>query len=437
MGLGSWLSRKSLPAPGGPGVFYLNGNYKLFDPWKLNNAALEGYAGNPIVFACIRMIADAAASVKIEVHKTKANGDTEILSKHPLLDLMKKPNPGQTGKQFIREMVTQYLYAGETFILRLPTAGSIVKELYTLEPRLVTTKATDTGIFPQQYEYGAGADKIVYPVSQLTGKSAVKHIKTVNPLDPRRGFSPMYAAARHIDIHNEGSKWNVNLLANSARPSGVVEVPAGTDVSAITNLAQMFKKFWQGARNAGSVAFLTAGAKFTQTSLSPKDMEFSNSLNEAAKQIAMVYGVPLPLISNEAATFNNMDSAVERLWGDTVLPLLDDLLACLNDFLDTGDGACLTYNADSVSALEAQRGRKFDRMLKGIAGTMLTPNEAREEVGYDTHPSKLGDELLVSTMVAPLDDDKDPDDPNSEGSDPANDNTPPPEDDVKPKKNAA
>lgn len=427
MGLRNWFNRKSLPAPGGPGVFYLNGNYKLFDPWKLNNAALEGYASNPVVFSCIRMIADACASVKIEVHKTAANGEVEILSKHPLLDLMRKPNPTQTGKQFIREMVTQYLYAGETFILKLPTNGSSVKELYTLEPRLVTTKVTDTGVFPQHYEYGAGAEKQVYTVNQLTGKSAVKHIKTVNPLDPRRGFSPMYAAARAIDIHNEGSKWNVNLMANSARPSGVVEVPQGTDVSAITSLHEMFKKFWQGAKNAGSVAFLTAGAKFTQTSLSPKDMEFSVSLGEAAKLIAMVYGIPLPLISNEASTFNNMDSAVERLWGDTVLPLLDDLLACLNDFLDTGDGAQLAYNADSVAALEAQRGRKFDRMLKGIAGTMITPNEGRHETGYDTHKSERADDLLVSTMTAPLDE--------ANAEPPANDNTPP--DNEKPKKEAA
>ena len=385
MGLRSWLSRKSLPAPGGPGVFYLNGNSKLFDPWKLNDAALEGYAGNPIVFSCIRMIADACASVKIEVHKTNANGETEIMPKHPLLELLRNPNPSQTGKQFIREMVTHYLYAGEVFVLRLPTSGSGIKELYLLEPRLVTAIAADKSVFPQRYEYGSGADKIVYPVNQLTGKSAVKHIKTVNPLDPRRGFSPMYAAARAIDIHNEGSKWNVNLLANSARPSGIVEVAQGTDVTALTPLVEMFKRFWQGAKNAGSVAFLTAGAVFKQTSLSPADMEFGESLQEAAKLIAMVYSVPLPLISNEHSTFSNMDSAVERLWGDTVLPLLDDLLECLNDFLDTGDGAELSYNADSVSALEAQRGRKFDRMLKGIAGTMITPNEGRQETGYDTH----------------------------------------------------
>ena len=97
---------------GDDGIQLLGASLLTSTPWKLNTCAVEGYAGNPVVFSCINIIANACASVKLEVHKPKANGEFEILDKHKLIDLLKHPNPPQTGKAFIREVsraVVRYL----------------------------------------------------------------------------------------------------------------------------------------------------------------------------------------------------------------------------------------------------------------------------------------------------------------------------------------
>lgn len=344
--------------------------------------AREGYALNPIAFTCINVIARAAASVKLEVH---SGNKVFIDQTHDMLKLLAKPNPTQSGKGFIQEMITSHRIAGEVFILRLPNKGKPT-ELYILDPRHVTVeKPKDTGTLPVAFTYGEGENKKRYPVNQVTGASQVLHIKTVNPLDPWRGLSPMSAAARAVDIHNAGGKWNAKLLQNSARPSGIIEMEGDPSESMLSKLREYFKRVWQGADNAGELGLLTGGAKFTAMSMNAKDMDFIAGLGDAAKNIALVFGVPLPLITNDAATFSNMETAMERLWIDTVLPLLDEVFSSLSDFLSPlfDGGVQLTYNADSVPALEARRERLYKRMGLAVKDGIITIDEARDEMGFD------------------------------------------------------
>lgn len=384
--------KKSLPAPGQ--TVFLN----LFDQTvqrTLDAYFTEGYAQNPVVYSCISVIAKNAASVKLEVKQGE-----EVLTKAPLLELLRRPNPTQTGKEFLKELVTFHQAAGEAFVLRLPERGKAV-ELYNLDPRLVEIEKSKSGsAVPVAYLYGTGEKKKRYPVNPLTGESQVKHIKSPNISDPWRGLSPMSAGAVAADTHSAGGRWNRNLLANSARPSGVIEVTGSPTETTIGQLKAHFLRAWQGFRNAGSMPVLTGGMKFTPLSHTPKDMDFTLGMTEAAKNIALVYGVPLPLVTTEAATFANMDTAQERLWSDTVLPLLDEVIEALSDFLAPmyGKDLSLTYNADSVPALEGKRARKFERMVKGVSAGILTPDEARVELGFDEIGGVAAGLLMSGTM---------------------------------------
>ena len=392
-----WLRRKSLPAPGSSMLLLTPGSGDSVR--NLEAYFTEGYGQNPIVYACISVIAKNAASVKLEV----VQGE-KVLTGHPLLDLLAKPNPTQTGKEFFKELITFHQAAGEAFILRLPAKGKAV-ELYNLDPRYVEVEtAKDGGPVPLAYLYGTGEKKKRYPVNPLDGESQVKHIRGPNLASIWRGMSPMSPAAVATDIHNAGGRWNKSLLENSARPSGIIEITGAVPDGTIAQLKAHFHKAWQGVVNAGSVPVLTGGAKFTPLSHTPKDMDFSTGMTEAAKNIALVYGVPLPLVTTEAATFANMDAALERLWSDTVLPLLDEVVEALSDFLAPafGKDLKLTYNADSVPALEGKRARKFDRMVKGVAGGIITPDEARLELGFDEIGGKAA-ELFMPGSMKPID----------------------------------
>jgi HK97 family phage portal protein len=300
--------------------------------------------------------------------------------------------------------VSWHRIAGEFFILRLPETGK-AQELYCLNPAAIQVEPNPNGsAIPLAYTYGFGEKKKRYPVNVVTGESQILHVKTFNPTDPFRGLSPLSPAARAVDTQNNGSKWNSSLLRNGARPSGIVEFEkSAPNETTLSQLREYFKKAWQGVVNAGNIPILTGGAKFTPLSFNPKDMDFKDSMSEFAKNVALVYGVPLPLITLEAATHSNMEQAEEALWIDTVLPLLNVIISSLARFLMPSyglKGQKLAYNADSVPALEARRERLYKRMQGAVAGTLLTPDEARVEMGFE----EVGaNQLIVSSLSTTID----------------------------------
>ena len=63
-----------------------------------NYAALaaEGFAANPVGYRCVRMIAEAAASIPWLAYEEGAE-----CADHPLLPLLTTPNPAQHGRKFL------------------------------------------------------------------------------------------------------------------------------------------------------------------------------------------------------------------------------------------------------------------------------------------------------------------------------------------------
>ena len=66
----------------------------LWTPRDYEALAREGFGRNAIAYRCIRMIAEAAASVALEV---RAEG--RHIPTHPLQRLLDRPNPEQRGTE--------------------------------------------------------------------------------------------------------------------------------------------------------------------------------------------------------------------------------------------------------------------------------------------------------------------------------------------------
>ena len=98
----------------------------------------------------------------------------------------------------------------------------------------------------------------------------------------------------------------------------------------------------------------------------------------------MLVGVP------GDATFANYREARYHLWEDTILPLLDQLVDELNNWLVPlyGDKMKLTYDIDSIAALASKREEAWAKFNNA---SFLTVNEKRMAMGYA--PIKDGDHI--------------------------------------------
>jgi HK97 family phage portal protein len=116
--------------------------------------------------------------------------------------------------------------------------------------------------------------------------------------------------------------------------------------------------------------------------LSPKDMDFIEAKNAAARDIALGLGVPPMLIGmpgdNTYANYQEANRAFYRL---TVLPLIARTAASFSAWLSDGYGEALRLepDLDRIAGLASEREALWARV--GAAG-FLSDDEKREAVGY-------------------------------------------------------
>jgi HK97 family phage portal protein len=336
----------------------------------------EGYMTNAIVHRAVRLVAENVAAVTWLAFEGEAERDT-----HPLLDLLSRPNPRQDGAAFVESVAAHLLLAGNAYIEHVALDGRL-RELHALRPDRMTLVPGADG-WPEAYEYHVGGRTLRF--AQDAPLPPILHLTQFHPLDDHYGLAAAEPAAIAINTHNAAAAWNKALLDNAARPSGAL-VYAGPDASLLTDnqferLKTELDDNYQGARNAGRPMLLEGGLDWKPMSLSPKDMDFLDAKHNAAREIALCFGVPPMLLGIPGDnTYANYQEANRALWRATVLPLAARLGAALAQWLSPAFGDVrLAIDTDRIEALSYDRAALWERVS---AAPFLTVNEKRAAVGY-------------------------------------------------------
>ena len=338
--------------------------------------AHEGFARNPVVNRCVRLIAESATRVPLAVIE-----DGKRLSEHPLLQLLSRPNPRQSGSELL-ESAYAYLQTAGNAYLRAVVADGEVKGLYGLRPDRMRVVADSDG-WPKAYAYstGRGAETLRLDAAPVAD---VLHMALFHPLDDYYGLSPLEAAQQSLDLHNAAARWNKALLDNSARPSGALVYSAGTGhltKDQFDRLKGELEAAFQGAANAGRPMVLEGGLDWKSIGISPKDMDFIEAKHVAAREIALAFGVPPMLLGIPGDnTYSNLAEANRSFWRQTVVPLVKRVTDDLSFWLAPGFGGRVTLaaNFDEVEALAEDQASRWAR----IGGaSFLSDEEKRAMLG--------------------------------------------------------
>jgi HK97 family phage portal protein len=325
--------------------------------------AREGFMQNAIVYRSVRMIAEATASVPLLLY----DRDTEI-EDHPLLKLLRRPSPAATTQDLIESLVGFLRVSGTGFVEAVGV-GDEVRELHVLRPDRVKVVPGPDG-WPEAHDYVIDGRSIRLAGEAAPGIARVLHMRLFHPANDHYGMSPIEAAAAAIDLHNTAQRWNKALLDNSARPSGALVYTArdgNLTPEQYDRLKRELESGFQGALNAGRPLLLEGGLDWKSMSLTPKDMDFIEAKNAAAREIALALGVPPMLLGIPGdATYANYQEANRTFWRQTVLPLVDRVASNLSRWLAVSyPGALrLVPDLDSIEALAPEREALWTRIGK-------------------------------------------------------------------------
>ena len=348
-----------------------------------------GFQGNPVGFRAVRLISEAAAALPLVLQDAERRYD-----EHPLLSLLRRPNPAQGRAEFLEAVYAQILLSGSAYIEAV--AGSetgLPVELHVLRSDRMSVVPGADG-WPAAYEYAVGGRKHRFQMQD--GAGPICHVRAYHPLDDHYGLSPLEAAATALDVHSSASKWSKALLDNAARPSGAI-VFRGDDAQS-TMTPEQFERLQaemelhhQGARNAGRPMLLEGGLDWKPMGFSPSDMEFHKTKEAAAREIALAFGVPPMMMSIPGDnTYSNYQEANRALWRLTLLPMMDKMMSSLNRWLTPqfGNDLTLSYDQDAIPALNADRQALWQRIGQA---DFMTLNEKRAALGLGPLPN--GDSL--------------------------------------------
>ena len=368
----------------GPVIAWQGAGRPVWSPRDAPALTRSGFVTNPVGFRSVKLIAEAAAALPLICQDRSCRYDA-----HPVQGLLARPNGAQGRAELLEALYGQMLLTGDGY-LEAVGDGGLPFELHVLRSDRMSLVPGADG-WPVAYDYSVNGRKHRFDVIETP---VVCHIRSFHPLDDHYGLSPMQAAAMAIDVHNSATRWSKALLDNAARPSGAI-VYHGVDGRAGTlapdqyeRLVAEMESYHQGARNAGRPMLLEGGLDWKPMGFSPSDMEFQQTKEAAAREIATAFGVPPMLLGIPGdMTYANYQEANRAFYRLTVLPLAGRVLDAIAGWLArfTGEEVGLAPDLDRIPALSVEREAQWAR----IGGaSFLTDAEKRSLLGL---PPLAGD----------------------------------------------
>lgn len=348
----------------------------------------EGYQKNAVVYRCVRLISEAAASVPLCVRRDGACREGD-----PAAQFISGGHPMASATD-VMERFYGYLQLGGNAYFEAGLIDGIPRALYALRPDRMSVALGRDG-WPAGYDYEAAGRTRRFRRDAATGRSAVHHMRLFHPASDAYGFSPLEAAASAVDVHNEGGRWAKALLDNSARPSGALIYRGGEGMDRLSDeafdrLKSELEGQHSGARHAGRPMVLEGGLDWKAMSLTPADMDFIEARREAAREIALAFGVPPMLLGIPGDnTYANYKEANLAFWRQTIIPLVRKTAQGLQGWLQPffGDDLGIAADVDAVPALSEERGRLWKRLSEA---SFLTDAERRHIAGLTEEEAAHG-----------------------------------------------
>lgn len=363
---------------------FSNGYEDIFDSYNLKHFKESLY-----LFIGVSMIRETISSIELDLYDIKnLDGDNEEVYDDPLLDLMHRPNSLQTTKEFLKLAVSYFLLGGETFwYLQRNSETEIPTAMVNIRPDNVTI------LFNQ-----ANTDIIGYEIYQPNGQILklplfnILHIKNIDPTDVTRGVGVIRSASTRIITEKEASQYQANTFHNQGRP----DIAVMTDVEDLGDEeAEEARLKWAkvyGGANGSKTGFFGSNVKDVKMlNVSPKEMDFIQSMNFLRDDILAALRIPAEMIKSEV-NYANSQTAYIKYIKEACLPVLDAFIDIINNKLIADLNETKFFHYDNPVNEDREILLKEATQLK-TAG-IVTTNEARSLMDYA--PLEGGDVLAPS-----------------------------------------
>ena len=269
------------------------------------------------VYACVRIIAESIAHLPLAVFRRDGESRTPARDLRVYHLLHDRPNEWQTSYE-LRELLAKDIE------LRGNGYARIVRN-FRGEPDELLYLPADTVMAQQDSRTLAVAYQYASPDGRTVTlrRDEVWHVRGMG--NGLAGMDPITCYRETVGDAIAQQEHGSRFFSNGAKPLGVLEVAAGTNIGgpAQTALREDFNTLYAGNENAHRTAVLPGGVTYKPVSISNENAQFLESRAFTRTEICGLFRVPPHKVGDlSRATFSNIEHQALEFVTDCLLPRL-------------------------------------------------------------------------------------------------------------------
>ena len=354
--------------------------------------------GNATANACVGIISDAVASLPVNVYRRQDDGGRILESSAPFYRLMKtRPNITQHSFLLVKQLMLHLLLRGNAFLLK-EWNGAELSGLYALNPeRMEIKKMQDRN----EYSYRYHLDGSVYDLT----RDSILHIPAM-VWDGVWGLSPIEYANKAARLGNRMDDYAERVFDGGIHSKLKVTVPVSEknfNEDDAVKLKERLAKAYGGVENAGSPFILTQGMTADSLNLpGNSDSQLVENRSYSSKEVAKIFRVPLSMLGESDAKYNNNEQQARNFLQNTLNPWLRLLEQYFSDLIPVYDRESCYVEFDRNAMLQADSSIRMDNYVKQLHNGMLTMNDVNRMENRPLIDPKIGDVRFMPVNLAPL-----------------------------------
>lgn len=259
------------------------------------------------VYACVRILAEAIASLPLHVYEYQDDGGKKLVHDHPLYYLLHdEPNPEMTSFVFRETLMSHLLIWGNAYAQIIRDGAGRVLGLYPLLPDKMDVQRDDKGNIYYVYSRNSDENPMFKEYGNIKLKAEdVLHIPGLG-FDGLIGYSPIAMAKNAVGMTLACEEYGASFFANGANPGGVLEHPGV--LKDPSKVRESWNSVYRGVNNAHKIAVLEEGMKYQQIGIPPEEAQFLETRKFQINEIARLYRIPPHMVGDlDKSSFSNIE----------------------------------------------------------------------------------------------------------------------------------
>lgn len=351
----------------------------------------------------MRVVIDkrANAVARLPVNVWDVDGETRTLdTRSAYAALIANPCPYMDPFRFWHWTQTTIDIYGETYWAKVRDANGTTKSFMPMHPsRVSIRREPKTGAYTYFFMAGSGinTELVQFP------EEDVVPFRLFHPEKLERGMSRMEAVRSTIFAEDSSRNAVSAMWKNAGRPNLVLETPNRLSEAGAKRLKLAFDLAHAGSSNVGQTLVLEDGVQAKPFQCTAVELELIASRKMNREEIAAVYDIAPTLIGIlDHATFSNITEQMRAFYRDTMAPVIESIQSVVDTYVgaEWSRKNIMRFATDEV--VRGDYEMRMEAAHKGISVAAITPNEARELLGYNRYDDPKADKLWCNSAIQEL-----------------------------------